>query len=105
MSGKMSVDIRKIVTTPRMTMSIDITTNVYGRLSAMRTSHIIDGLASVSPAARFDAEVGIVGAWLLYEGVGPGRPPGLFEIRAARVSNRLAEASLTYWRARSRRTM
>src|SRR5271155_2469943 len=62
MSGKMSVGIRKIVTTPGMTMSIDITTNVYGRLSAMRTSHIIDGLASVPPAARFDAEVGGAGA-------------------------------------------
>jgi hypothetical protein len=32
-----------MVTTPRMTMSIDITTNVYGRFSAIRTSHIIGG--------------------------------------------------------------
>src|SRR5580693_1583466 len=41
MSGKMSVGIRRIVTTPRMAMSIDITTNVYGRLSGRRTSHIM----------------------------------------------------------------
>jgi hypothetical protein len=37
----MSVGIRKIVSPPRMAMSIDITTNVYGRLSARRTSHIM----------------------------------------------------------------
>ncbi len=43
MSGKMSVGIREIVTAPRMTMSTDITTNVYGRFSAIRTSHIMDG--------------------------------------------------------------
>ncbi len=31
MSGKMSVGIRRMVNTPKMTISIDITTNVYGR--------------------------------------------------------------------------
>ncbi len=40
MSGKMSVGIRRMVATPRMAMSIDITTKVYGRLSAIRTIHI-----------------------------------------------------------------
>src|SRR4051812_36283640 len=40
MSGKMSVGIRRIVATPRMTMSIDITTKVYGRRSARRTIHM-----------------------------------------------------------------
>ena len=33
----------EMVRTPTMTISIDITTKVYGRLSAMRTSHIIGG--------------------------------------------------------------
>src|SRR5262245_39242561 len=40
MSGKMSTGIRTSVTAPMMTISIDITTNVYGRFSAMRTSHM-----------------------------------------------------------------
>src|SRR5579859_2705746 len=40
-SGKMSAGIRWMVTTPRMTMSIAITTKVYGRRSAIRTSHIV----------------------------------------------------------------
>src|SRR6202035_4099404 len=52
MSGKMSVGIRAMVPPPRMTMSIDITTNVYGRFSAIRTSHIIGGLY-FPPGERF----------------------------------------------------
>src|SRR5580700_5670743 len=39
-SGKISVGIRAIVSAPRMTMRNAITTNVYGRLRAMRTSHM-----------------------------------------------------------------
>jgi len=41
MSGKMSFGIPRIVTTPRMAMRNAITTKVYGRLSATRTSHIM----------------------------------------------------------------
>ena len=39
-SGKMSVGIRRMATTPRSAISIAITTNVYGRRSASRTIHI-----------------------------------------------------------------
>src|SRR5436190_16091714 len=42
-SGKMSVGIRVMVTTPRIAMSMAITTNVYGRRSASRTIHMICG--------------------------------------------------------------
>ena len=37
MFGKMSVGVRTAAVTPKMTMSIAITTNVYGLLSAIRT--------------------------------------------------------------------
>src|SRR5579863_2033129 len=40
MSGKMSVGMRAIVSTPKSTMRSAITTNVYGRRRAMRTSHM-----------------------------------------------------------------
>ena len=40
MSGKMSVGIRRIVKTPTSTISIAITTKVYGRRSASRTIHM-----------------------------------------------------------------
>jgi len=39
--GKMSTDIVMMDNTPMTAMSSDITTNVYGRLSASRTIHII----------------------------------------------------------------
>ena len=39
--GKMSTDIDMIDSTPMTAMSSDITTNVYGRLSASRTIHIM----------------------------------------------------------------
>src|ERR1700759_80561 len=45
MAGKISVDIRAIVTTPRRTIKIAITVKVYGRLSANRTIH----MAEVTP--------------------------------------------------------
>ena len=37
MFGKMSVGVRTAAVTPKMTISIAITTNVYGLFSAMRT--------------------------------------------------------------------
>ena len=42
MFGKMSVGVRTAAVTPKMTISIAITTNVYGLLSAMRTMASID---------------------------------------------------------------
>src|SRR5260370_40477036 len=41
MFGKMSVGVRTIASAPRIRMSIDATTNVYGRLSASLTIHMI----------------------------------------------------------------
>src|SRR5262249_45727382 len=40
-SGKMSVGVRRIVSPPRMAMSIAITAKVYGRRSASRTIHML----------------------------------------------------------------
>ena len=42
MFGKMSVGVRTAAVTPKMTISIAITTNVYGLLSAIRTIASID---------------------------------------------------------------
>src|SRR5690349_16468873 len=39
-SGKMSVGVQTIISTPRIATSIDATTNVYGRRRARRTIHI-----------------------------------------------------------------
>src|SRR5437879_2976041 len=39
--GKMSVGVRRIESTPMIRMRMDNTTNVYGRLSASATIHII----------------------------------------------------------------
>jgi hypothetical protein len=41
MLGKMSTAVREIEKIPSSNMSIDITTNVYGRFSASLTIHII----------------------------------------------------------------
>src|SRR5262249_55936205 len=41
MFGKMSVGVRRIVSPPRMAMSIAITAKVYGRRSASRTIHML----------------------------------------------------------------
>ena len=51
--GKMSVGILRIDSTPPMTMSIAITTNVYGRRSAIRISHIEE--PSVPVTARLSS--------------------------------------------------
>ncbi len=40
MAGKMSTGVRKIVNTPRRTMSNAPITNVYGRRKASRTIHM-----------------------------------------------------------------
>src|SRR5256885_10180461 len=59
MSGKMSVGILTMVRIPRMMISIDITTKGYGRLSAIRTSHIMtcsSYLESRSETAHFERE-------------------------------------------------
>ena len=48
MFGKMSVGVRTAAATPKMTISIAITTNVYGLLSAIRTIasiELYDGLS------------------------------------------------------------
>ena len=42
MSGKMSVGVRSAASGPKIRISSASTTNVYGRLSAMRTSAIIN---------------------------------------------------------------
>ena len=52
-SGKMSVGISRIAKTPPMTMSIAITTNVYGRRSARRTIHTGVGLSIGAKPRRF----------------------------------------------------
>src|SRR6266849_6583898 len=50
MFGKMSVGVRKIESVPRIKIRIASTTNVYGRLSATLTIHIIRGSQSFRPA-------------------------------------------------------
>src|SRR6266404_5001063 len=40
-TGKISTGVRTIDSKPRIRISIDITMNVYGRLSASRTIHIL----------------------------------------------------------------
>src|SRR5258705_13343095 len=40
-TGKMSTGVRKIDSTPRIRINIDITINVYGRRNANRTIHIL----------------------------------------------------------------
>src|SRR4051812_20119970 len=72
MSGKMSVGIRRIVATPMMTMSIDITTNVYGRLSATRTIHMVH-----SHEPRHGERPIVVVAWsdTLRVSIAGGAPP------------------------------
>src|SRR5438067_11748507 len=61
MFGKMSVDIRVIVTTPTSTIRIAMTVKLYGRLRANRTIHILwirmelgAWPQSVGPARRAD---------------------------------------------------
>src|SRR6267142_7247589 len=53
-TGKMSTGVRKIDSTPRIRISIDITMKVYGCLSASRTIHIF--LASLVPAVSFNTK-------------------------------------------------
>ncbi len=58
MFGKMSVDIRVMVTTPTSTIKMAMTVKLYGRLRARRTIHIV--LVSALAVAR----VAQVFAWL-----------------------------------------
>src|SRR5260370_39076940 len=48
--GKMSVGVRTIASPPMIRMSMDTTTNVYGRLSASLTIHIFQSHYSFRPA-------------------------------------------------------
>src|SRR3954470_23954596 len=50
--GKMSTDIVMMASTPTTAMSRDITTNVYGRLNARRTIHIMSARSEATGAPR-----------------------------------------------------
>src|ERR1700676_654123 len=52
MFGKMSVGVRKIASVPRIKIRIASTTNVYGRLSATLTIHMIHALILLSDVGR-----------------------------------------------------
>src|ERR1700730_14140924 len=52
MFGKMSVGVRKIESVPRIKIRIASTTNVYGRLSATLTIHMIHALILPSDVGR-----------------------------------------------------
>src|ERR1700680_1028721 len=51
MVGKISVGVRTIASPPKIKMSMDATTNVWGRRNASRTIHIESSLLCQSPTA------------------------------------------------------
>src|ERR1700730_16283674 len=64
MFGKIAVGVRTIASAPRIRMSIDTITNVYGRRSASLTIHMIhSGLAGMYP--QIDPTAGALVSWHL----------------------------------------
>src|SRR5712671_6018427 len=86
MFGKMSVGVRKIESVPRIKIRMASTTNVYGRLSATLTIHMIHSLilrtASVKSALRpvprglgIQGRYQLLGCWWYGNGSGQNNLP------------------------------